>query len=61
MKKWPKPRNPYAVSARFRKAGAHSSTNKRRGGKRGGSEATDDVEERLEELEDIDGNEEEAE
>ena len=46
-----KPRNPYAVSARNRKAGAHTSTDRKRGGRRGGSLDTDLINEQLTEYE----------
>ncbi len=51
----PKQRNPYVVSARFRKAGAHTSTDKRRGGRRG-----DFLAEALEEYADEQRREEES-
>jgi len=37
----PRRRNPHVVSARLRKAGVHTSTDKKRGGKRGDSRATE--------------------
>lgn len=44
-----KQRNPYVLPAIKKKAGYHTSTNKKRGGKRGGSSVSDIIDSELQE------------